>query len=275
MGWKCIHRFKLARCTKPSEENLSILKELNFDGIELAAYKDFNPDALNKIEIEKLKELIDSYNLRVPCINSLFMLPGFQHCSPIYAIRMDSLRFTRKLCEAAAIIGCPILCWGSGRARRIPPEIPYEIGRRWNIELLKKSAKLAEDYGVILAIEPLPKEYDNFINTLEDAKEIMEEVGSDSIKLLADIHHMYVEEPIPIPKALEKYGNDIVHVHYWDNNLRIPGDGQIDWLSVTQALANIKYQGYISLEAIVDNERRDLVRAKRYLDQIFSRIRWT
>ncbi|MHA1832426.1 MAG: sugar phosphate isomerase/epimerase family protein [Candidatus Baldrarchaeia archaeon] len=270
-----IHRFKLSRCTNPSEKNLRLLNELGFDGIELAAYKDLNPDVLSKAEVKKLKELIDSYELKVPCINSLFMLPGFQHCSAIYAVRMNSLRFTKKLCETATIMECPILCWGSGMARRIPPDIPYEIGRRWNMKLLKKSAKFAEEYGVILAIEPLPRDYDNFINTLEDAMRIMEEIGSEAIKLLADIHHMHLEEPIPVPDALKKYGKYIVHVHYWDNNLRIPGDGQIDWFSVTQALADIKYQGYISIEAIVGDEKRDLTKAKSYLDQIFSGIKWS
>jgi D-psicose/D-tagatose/L-ribulose 3-epimerase len=269
-----MHRFKLARCTKPSEENLSILKDLDFDGIELAAYKDFNPDVLSKTDMIRLKDLIYSYDLKVPCINSLFMLPGFQHCSPIYAVRINSLRFTKKLCEAANIIDCHILCWGSGVARRIPTEIPYEIGRKWNVELLKKSAKFAEEYGVILAIEPLPREYDNFINTLEDAKKVMDEIGSESIKLLADIHHMHVEEPMPIPSALTKYGKDIVHVHYWDNNMGIPGSGQIDWLSVTQALVSIGYQGYISIESIVEDERRSMEKVKNYMDQIFSKVKW-
>lgn len=270
-----MHRFKLARCTTPSDGRLSLLKELGFDGIELAAYKDFNPDVLSKNDIVSLKNTIDSYGLKVPCISSLFMLPGFQHCSPIHAVRINSLRFTKKLCEAATLLDCHILCWGSGMARRIPQGIPYEIGRKWNIELLRKSAKFAEEYGVILAIEPLPKEHDNFINTLEDAKKIMDEIGSEFVKLLADIHHMHMEEPIPIPNAIARYGKDIVHVHYWDNNQGIPGSGQIDWLSVTQALVDMGYRGYISIESIVEDERRDMEKAIRYMNQIFSKIRWS
>ncbi len=116
--------------------------------------------------------------------------------------------------------GSTYIVLGSGGARNIPDGCDRMEAKKQRIALVQKMAPLAEKYGVTIAIEPLNRKKDNFINSLSEGVEIVKAANSPKIQLFCDIYHMMVEnEP---PTEILKYGKYIVHCHIAEKEERTP-----------------------------------------------------
>lgn len=247
-----------------TEENLQILSELKFDGIEIPASLQINPMQTSKEDRMKMKELVNSHGLKIVAANVIYPR-GFLHTSEDEKIRRKSVEYTWKLAEAASEVEIPILVWGSGHARNIPQNLTREKGYEYNLSVLKEAAKAGSEFGVIFAIEPLSRNETNFINTIEEALDISEKVNSDSIKILADIRHM-IREELDVEESFNRAKDKIVHIHLADNNGKVPGRGIIDFSKILRIINNINYNGYLSIEArLGENPKMELEFTKKYL----------
>jgi len=72
----------------------------------------------------------------------------------------------------------------------------------------------------------------NFINTLSEAKKLVEDVGYGNISIMYDMFQMNIEEK-NIYKSIEQYKN-IYHVHFADSNRRAPGEGGMNYEKITK-----------------------------------------
>ena len=111
----------------------------------------------------------------------------------------------------------------------------------------------AEKVGVNIAIEPLNRFETDFINTLAQARRLIEAVGSPALKIHADTFHMHIEEDHSAT-AVREAGALIGHMHASASHRGIPGRDQVDWTGVFQALREINYSGDIAIETFpMDN----------------------
>ena len=99
-------------------------------------------------------------------------------------------RYSEIAIRRAAEAGLKILVLGSSRSRSIPEGFPREEAEDQFLSLLRGMAPVAEECGVIVAIEPLQDSETNFINTVEEGAEIARRAGSPNICVIADIFHM-------------------------------------------------------------------------------------
>jgi sugar phosphate isomerase/epimerase len=143
------------------------------------------------------------------------------------------------------------------------PGGPVEAGGSWSaalelfVEMLKPVAEHAEKQGVLLLIEPEPG---LLIETADQFLELMEQVDSPAIGLNFDIGHFYCvgDEPAPTVHRLAPY---IRHFHLEDiaatrvHHHLIPGEGAIDFGATFDAIRQIDYKGWITIELYpyVDN----------------------
>jgi len=253
-----------------SKENLEMLSKLGFQGIEIPGSIQLNPYTVSREDRIKLKELVESYGLKIVASNVIYPR-GFQHTSDDETVRMRSVEYTWKLAEAAAEIDCRILVWGSSHARNIPHNIPLDVARERNLAILIEASRAGEEYGVIFAIEPLSKRESNFINTVLEAYEIAESIGSNYLMVLADLRHMIREED-SVLDSLRAIAKRLVHVHVADENLRVPGRGVIDFSKVFRTLDEISYRGYVSIEAkLGEKPFEELSYAKNYMEDSYRR----
>jgi sugar phosphate isomerase/epimerase len=114
---------------------------------------------------------------------------------------------------------------------------------------LERIAPRAEKYGISLVLEPLNRYESNFINRLDEGVELIDSLGLDNIKLLADLFHMNIEEA-SVAGALREAGAHVGHVHFADSNRCPPGSGHTDFANVAKALQEIGYDGYLSVEVL-------------------------
>jgi sugar phosphate isomerase/epimerase len=135
-------------------------------------------------------------------------------------------------------------------SRRLPPFEPPrdEAGdRAVLLDALGELGEHARREGVRILLEPLNRYEDHMVNRLEQAVELAEATGLDSVGVVADAYHMNIEEIDP-PAALVAAAGRLVHVQVSDSNRLEPGAGHLDWSAFVDALTRIGYTGDLAAE---------------------------
>jgi len=136
---------------------------------------------------------------------------------------------------------------GSPDQRNLLPGVSHDEAMRYAADVFQATVPVLEDTGVTLALEPLAPAETDFMRTAADAVRLAEMIGSPQVRLHLDCKAMS-SEPTPIPELLRKYADLLVHFHANDPNLQGPGFGDLDFLPILEALGEIDYRGWVSVE---------------------------
>lgn len=261
------------------EKAAQLISEARYSAIEIPAALQANPDKMRRNDIAKLRHILNANSLELSGFCGIFP----RYIRDLYAPSMleKSYDYVRRLIDLASELDAKVLVWGALEALRNIPKIPWEnvMTRTINrltlekalsqyIKLLKKSGAYAEERGIVLAIEPQNRFESNIINSVHDAVETAIRVGSPAVKVLCDTFHMNLEDP-SLEDAVREAGEMLAHVHISDSNRLIPGMGHINFPEFFEALKEVRYDGYITLEAVIkDNVKSNLIRARRYLEKL-------
>jgi sugar phosphate isomerase/epimerase len=135
-------------------------------------------------------------------------------------------------------------------SRRLPPFEPPRSTAEDREVLLSGLAELGEHAraeGVALFLEPLNRYEDHMVNRLEQAVELIRDVGLDSVRIGIDSYHMNIEEADPAAAILAA-APYIGHAQVSDSNRFQPGAGHLDWGAWLGALDAAGYGGYLAVE---------------------------
>ncbi len=180
----------------------------------------------------------------VPSILPLPLLPGPEDPRE----RIDSL--LRSIHRLAAFRPTGIVCLTG------PGDRGTVVGG------LREIAAEAERTGMRVALEPFQAdgiENWSIVNTLGDAVELIDEVGSPAVGIQFDVWHLW-----NTPDLLDEIERDAhrfvgVHVDDWRDPTRgwadrvLPGDGVADVPTILAALERAGWNGYYDLEIFSDN----------------------
>lgn len=248
------------------EKSAELVSGAGYPAIEIPAVLQANPDKLTQNDIKAIRMILERNNLEVSAL-CLMYPKDFCHASPFESKRSRSLEYTKKLIDLASQIGAGMLVWGSGYARNIPAGISREVGMRWLLQLLEQSARYAMERHVTIAIEPLNRYESTVINTVHDSIETVLRVCSPALTVVCDTFHMNIEEASLRDPIIEA-GRLLGHLHVSDSNRAIPGKGHLNFGEVFDALRNVRYDGYVTVEAILGTDiSSDLQAARRYLER--------
>ena len=125
---------------------------------------------------------------------------------------------------------------------------PSERARERITESYARLADRASDVGLRLGLEALNRYESNFVNTLEQAAQIVRAVASAALFVHADLFHMNIEEH-HLPSALAAAADVLGYVHVAESNRGALGTGNTDWGAFFGALEEIKYNGPITFES--------------------------
>jgi sugar phosphate isomerase/epimerase len=135
-------------------------------------------------------------------------------------------------------------------SRRLPPFEPPRDEAGDRAVLLDALGELGEHAlreGVRILLEPLNRYEDHMVNRLEQAVELAQATGLDSVGVIADSYHMNIEET-DLAAALVAAADRLVHVQVSDSNRLEPGAGHLDWTTIVDALTRIGYTGDLAAE---------------------------
>ena len=131
------------------------------------------------------------------------------------------------------------------------------------------------------------------VQTVEEIDRLMDETDPELVFLLFDSGHLSFAGIDPLP-VLKKYIKRIKHVHLKDLRLKVyeevkkqnmsfldavragvftvPGDGDVDFTSIFEVLAENNYEGYVLVEAEQDPAKANpfeyAVKARKYIKEV-------
>lgn len=115
---------------------------------------------------------------------------------------------------------------------------------------LKEIGAYAGEKGVSWNMEVVNRFESYMLNTAREAVDLVNAVGSPSVKVLLDIFHGMIEED-DLAEAVRIAGDKLGHYHMGSNNRRPPRPGFLPWKDVVRALKSIHYDKCVSFEPLV------------------------
>ena len=248
----------------PLEDQIEKIAKIGYEGIEVAAKRPLaSPLDMDSAKVERLKEVAASYGIEIPIVAAYADL-----AKPDPVDREKELLYGRECIRLAYKLEVPYVRFYGG-GERIYREVPFQ--KQWECvrDCLKWLAKVAADFGVVIALEP----HTSVVQTHEDALDMVEQVGADNIAICLDppllaIHRERVKE------AVKAVGRLMVHAHVMDF-VRKPvlveyhylpgltiseltplqtvplGEGEVPVREFVEACKEVGYKGHLSYEVCV------------------------
>ncbi|HID19132.1 TPA: sugar phosphate isomerase/epimerase [Candidatus Bathyarchaeota archaeon] len=122
-----------------------------------------------------------------------------------------------------------------------------------NLKSIRILLNQAENLGVRLTVENMPKGGWPLLSTLEEFEKFFQEKGLRSLGLALDVGH--AQTVGQVKAFIKRLNRKISHVHLHDNfgsedsHLEI-GDGSVNWASTIKALKKAGFSGYLIIESI-------------------------
>lgn len=230
-------------CCGPNEfENV---KNAGYDYIEMNFS---NLCGMTVQQFNEAKSALEHYNFKAEAFNGFFsgdfVLVGDNRTSLKRIEEYAKLGFSR-----ASEIGGEIAVVGSGAARRIPENYDEKTAREEFKQVLRVCGKVAAEFGMKIAVEPLNTDETNMINKVSECLELVREIGDSNIGCLADFYHMYRANERP--SVLNESSPHLFHIHLArakDDRSMPTKEDKADIIVLAQALKAAGYNDRISLE---------------------------
>jgi sugar phosphate isomerase/epimerase len=143
-----------------------------------------------------------------------------------------------------------------------PGDRDPDAARALVVDGLRAVAREAESAGLRLALEPFQHEGIedwSIVNTLSEAAELVDEIGSPAVGIQFDVWHLWNTRDVldEIPRHAHLIAG--VHVNDWREPTRgwadrvLPGDGAAGLPAILGVLEDIGWTGFYDLEIFSDN----------------------
>jgi sugar phosphate isomerase/epimerase len=196
----------------------------------------------------RLRQLMEDAGLECAGLHWLLAkTEGFHLTHPDAEIRKKTADYLIELAKFCADLGGDIMIFGSPKQRDLLEGVSRDQGMAFAAEVFRAAMPTLEELGVTLALEPLGDKETNFLPFASDAVELAEMVDSPRCQIMLDCKAM-IHEAEPIPALIRRHQSWIKHFHANDPNLRGPGMGDMDFVPIFQALAEIKFDRWVSVE---------------------------
>ena len=140
------------------------------------------------------------------------------------------------------------------------------------IDFYREMLAIVQGSSARVLLEPLNRYESRYLNRIADNVEIIDAVQHPNAGLVPDTFHMSIEES-NIGESLRHAGDRIVHVQLGDSNRLLPGRGLLDWPDIFSTLAEIGYDGYLSLECSTGPDPQlSLPRTASFLREHMARV---
>lgn len=205
----------------PMEELLPVIRKKGYTCAHLAlskAMKDYpcGPEALTPGYAHYLRRLFEKNEMDIAVLGNYLNL-----AHPDEAVIRASLEKYYSHIRFASLLGCGMVGTETGAPNaeyRYCPECRSEEVLALFIRNLKPVVRCAEQFGVILAIEPVAR---HIVYNAKRARIVLDEVGSHNLQILFDPVNLLDLENVDhrdevFAEAIELLGPDIAMVHFKD-----------------------------------------------------------
>ena len=243
-------------------------KEAGYNCVEVSLLGQTDKNA------EKINLLSKELNIKITCTTGLSQDEDI--ASDNSEVRINGIKALKKAIEITSIMGSSILsgvihcAWGISKSNGKNKQDKY----KYSSDSITEITSILEDNKIKLGIEPLNRYETDFINTVDEGLQLCSLVNHSNVGLLLDVYHMNIEEK-DIAKSIIKAKNKLFHFHVAENDRGIPGTGSINWVKIFNALKEINYKEYVTLEMFIQanqNTSKDLFTWRNIEVDVFNSI---
>jgi sugar phosphate isomerase/epimerase len=228
------------------------IAKAGYNGVEIAPFT--LADDAREITASRRAEVRGSakrHGLEVVGLHWLLVKPPGLHINgPDAGVRQQTESYMEALIDLCADLGGSVMVFGSPKQRAVAAGDKWSDVWHRSVEVFSRLAAKAKSKNVTIAFEPLAaRDGCNFINTMGEGTLLVEAVNSPAFKLHLDVKAMHAGDCRPVAETIRLEGGKYLkHFHANDPNLRGPGMGEMAFEPIAQALKDVKYNGYVSVE---------------------------
>ena len=218
-----------------------------YSGIEVAPFTFASSVTdVSSVTRKEIKKIADESGLEICGLHWLLVSPPGLHINATNeSKRRETTDYLLALVDFAGDVGARVMIFGSPKARFIEDSFWSAWDR--TVDSYSKVLPKLEERNVILCQEALPLPDCDFIQTTAQAQQMVEAVNHPNFQLMLDVKSMSAEQSTPA-ELVREYGSRAMHLHFNDANMRAPGYGETDFPAIAQAVEDIGYEHWISLE---------------------------
>ena len=252
--------------------------DTGYTGIEIAPFTlSDDPASVPASRRREYRDVMESEGLGYVGLHSLLTVPlGELHVTtPDNAVRDRSWEYFRSLIDLCADLGDGgMMILGSGRQRRAVGGSTVADATKRLRDGLAGVADHAQQRGVVILPETLAPHLCDVLTSLEQTVAMVRDIGHPAVQTMFDTHNAVAEEE-PHDELIRRHAALIRHVHINEMDGRHPGTGSYDFSVPLQALKDVGYDGWLSLEVFkFEPSGEEIARiSSQYLREIESRLR--
>ncbi|MDB5083339.1 MAG: xylose isomerase-like barrel protein [Bacilli bacterium] len=221
------------------EVSFARLKRYGYDGVELAG-EPYTTDQ------EKVSLLLTKYGLICTSICGIYAGDRDLSSSNL-SIRNKAVQYVKDCIDLAKELNASHVIVVPTTVGKVHPQTSQQEEWMNAVQSVKEAGEYALSKQINLAIEALNRYETYLVHNLQTALKFMKEVNVESVKLMADLFHMNIEERNS-SHALKLVAPHLIHVHIADNTREAAGLGQTNFQEIMVTLKDIHYQGPITME---------------------------
>jgi len=222
---------------------LGRIKDMGFDAVQIPV---LDLAAFDRVAVRRILEDLD-----LACYISAGLKPHMDVTGDDPEARRRGVEFLKGCLKIVQEMGAPFLSgsFHSVFGRKLDRMVAATHWER-SARCLKEVAREARALGLCLVLEPINR-YESFlVNTLAQARRLIDMIGEANVKVQLDTFHMNIEED-GLGDAIVSAGDDMLHFHVAENHRGAFGGGTMPWDEVFGALGKIDYRGAIVIESFV------------------------
>lgn len=209
--------------------------------------------ALSEEDFEAKLAMVKEASIPCPAFNLLFP-KTMQVLVPETTDDMIA-EYLHTAMKRVQLLGGRVAVFGSGKSRNCPEGMTYGEAFRRLVEVTRLTGEIAQQYGVVIVIEPLNRTETNMINSMAEGAALVAMVNHPNVQLLCDSFHV-AKENEPFTDVVRLGGVSHVHVATKEGR-RYPLEKDADLTALYEALKATNYDGMISIEGKTDDMAQD------------------
>lgn len=231
------------------EKSLELSREVGYTGWEIAPFTlGEKPTDLSPTKRAELGKLVRAADIEVVGLHWLLAkTEGFYLTTDDASVRDRTADYLVDLTRLCKDLGGNIMVLGSPQQRNFPDSMTHDQADANAIRVLEKVGPVLEETGVTLALEPLGPGEGNYWNEARQTVDVIEKLACPNIRLHLDVKAMSTE-PKPIADVIRANASHLTHFHANDPNLLGPGMGEVPFEPIFEALRDVQYDGWVSVE---------------------------
>lgn len=236
----------------PFEQQCKAAAALGYNGLEVAPFTlAEDPMRLTDADAQNFARIAADHGLAISGLHWLLVAPsGLSMVSPDAALRARTTDVMKRMIELCALMGGKYLVHGSPKQRSVPAGETREATYARAREALSAAAQAAQQAGVTYCIEPLARNETDMLNTVAEAAQLVDEIGSPAFKTMIDCSAAGQTEALPVHELIARWlpTAKIGHIQVNDPNRRAPGQGKMEFAPILAAIKNGGYTGVLGVE---------------------------